>query len=149
MVQHYVPSPISPLSNTQIGPNLWLLVGRSGEIMVEYTNTSGSKSSRVPINSELTAARQLTWWASPANPLHHGRSVRRSNGLLVRGWLAAAPGDAWWCTVAVTDIHNRHPHPPVALPHNTDALAYIEAIITSPTPSPITPTIRNGSRFLA
>lgn len=142
------PDPVSPLSNTQIGPALWLLVGRSGEIMVEFINDDGFISYRAPKDGELAAAKQLTWWASDANPLRTGRPVPRADGLTVRGWLTASLQGAYWIAVEVEDAKGRTLPGASIIPRWADAAAFVDALLTLPiAPSPS--TIRNGSRLLA
>ena len=150
MVQANVHTSSSPRPVVQIGPDLHLLVGRNGEIKVEYLTADGFTSYRAPIDGELSLAKQLTWWASDANPLRNGRSVERADGLSVRGWLTGSLQGAYWIAVEVCDAEGEVLNVPSIIPRHADAAAHIEALLSLPvTPSLIPSTPRNGSRFLA
>ena len=129
MVQ-YASNPQHPLLRTaQIGPHRWLVVDRFGCIRVEAINAQGLKTYISPEFDDLAAARQLTWWRSPANPLRQVQGVRRADGVVVRGSVTYCTGGRWWVMIEVMTANRKH-LPPVAIPRDADAAAYVKALLT-------------------
>lgn len=129
----------TPTRGTEIGPDRCIVIGRSGEIKVEYITADGFISYRAPVSGELAAAKQLTWWTSDANPLRSGRAVTRADGLTIRGWLAASLQGAYWIAVEVTDAEGHTLPGASIIPRDADAAAYVKALLTvAVTPSPST-----------